>query len=652
MAADKDTSPEALLALLDDLLIRQDEAGCLTYVNDAFCRIFGGTAQDWLGNAFDLDGDLIAAEGGDLPELDMVHDTPCGRRWIAWRARSLLDDDGHSQGIQAIGRDISHRKRQEETLDELRVRAEDANEAKSLFLATMSHEIRTPMNCVIGMSSLLKDSGLTAAQDTYVNAIKESGESLLSLINDILDYSKIEAGRLEFEAAPFDLMTTIHSVTELLAARCHDKGIEIGATIEPDCPTDVIGDEGRLRQVLINLLGNGVKFTDQGGVLLNVSCVQNHDGHAQIRFDVCDTGIGIPPGALESIFEEFAQADASHSREYEGTGLGLAICAKLVTAMNGQIGVESQQGQGSTFHVSLPFELTASTAATIVTDSLVGLKVLVASPSPILRQVIARSLAVPGIVIEAAPSVPDALQFLKAAQDMPFTTLICDYGLPRDGAFELSKVFAAQTAGSAARSLLLLAPEDRALLDQLKDTDFDGYLIKPVRQNSLVQRIACVHGVASTDADFEADRQAVLDERTELGVLSATRPLKILMAEDNDINALLTQTQITKMGHIVDRVTNGEDAIRALINSNFDLVLMDVRMPRLDGLEATQRIRAREDRISEVPIIALTANASEDDRKICLAAGMNDFLAKPVEASALSRVLNRWTNQTSMAKVS
>jgi len=652
MAGSRDPNPSGLLDLFDDLLIRQDEEGCLTYVNQAFCDIFGGTAEDWIGRPFELDGDLLAADGGDFPEMDMVHETPSGRRWIAWRSRSLVDENGFAQGLQSIGRDISHRKRQEETLEELRVRAEDANEAKSLFLATMSHEIRTPMNCVIGMASLLKDSGLTAAQDTYVNAIKDSGESLLSLINDILDYSKIEAGRLEFEAAPFDLMSTIHSVTELLASRCHDKGIEIGATIDPDCPTALIGDEGRLRQVLINLLGNGVKFTEQGGVILKVYCAEQTDGKAQIRFEVCDTGIGIAPSALDSIFEEFAQADASHSREYEGTGLGLAICAKLVTAMHGQIGVESTEGEGSTFHVSLPFEIAEAQPSETVTDSLVGLKVMVASPSPILREVIAHALGVPGIVIEQAANVAGAMQHFTQAQDRPFTTLICDYALPREGAFELSKVFAVQTAGNAARSLLLLAPEDREILDRLKDKNFDGYLIKPVRQNSLVQRVACVHGVASTDADFEADRQARLDEKTELGALSAARPLKILMAEDNDINALLTQTQITKMGHIVDRVTNGEDAIRALINSNFDIVLMDVRMPRLDGLEATQRIRAREDRISDVPIIALTANASEDDRKVCLAAGMNDFLAKPVEAGALSRVLNRWTNQPGMAKVS
>jgi len=652
MAGTLKTDASGLLDLFDDLLIRQDEAGGLTYVNQAFCDIFGGTPEDWIGRSFELDGDLIAADGGDLPEMDMVHETPTGRRWIAWRSRSLVDANGFAQGLQSVGRDISHRKRQEETLEELRVRAEDANEAKSLFLATMSHEIRTPMNCVIGMASLLKDSGLTAAQDTYVNAIKESGESLLSLINDILDYSKIEAGRLEFEAAPFDLMSTIHSVTELLASRCHDKGIEIGAIIDPNCPTSVIGDEGRLRQVLINLLGNGVKFTDQGGVILKVTCVKESEDEAQIRFDVCDTGIGIAPSALESIFEEFAQADASHSREYEGTGLGLAICAKLVTAMQGQIGVESTEGEGSTFYATLPFEIAEAPPSETVTDSLVGLKVMIASPSPILREVIGHALGVPGIVIEQVGSVADAMQQFKAAQDMPFTTLICDYALPREGAFELSKVFAVQTAGSAARSLLLLAPEDRAILDTLKDKNFDGYLIKPVRQNSLVQRVACVHGVASTDADFEADRQALLNEKTELGALASTRPLKILMAEDNDINALLTQTQITKMGHIVDRVTNGEDAIRALINSNFDIVLMDVRMPRLDGLEATQRIREREDRISDVPIIALTANASEDDRKICLAAGMNDFLAKPVEAAALSRVLNRWTNQPGMAKVS
>ncbi|MBU4434628.1 MAG: response regulator [Alphaproteobacteria bacterium] len=480
-------------------------------------------------------------------------------------------------------------------------------------LATLSHEFRTPLNGVLGMARLLEGTRLTAEQRSYVTALRESGDHLLSLVNDVLDFARLGATAIDLTLAPVDIEGLLRQVAELMSPRAHEKGVEIAWAVSPGLPT-ILADEGRLRQVLLNYAGNAIKFTTVGGVLLTAAVT----GEGRVRFSVADTGPGVAPQARAKIFEAFVQTDASHSTQLGGAGLGLAIVTRLARAMSGEVGVGGEVGQGADFWFEAPFETVPTPRRDL---PLAGCVVAVASPNPIVRVATARQIeAAGGRAIVAA----DTAAALAAAP--PAAVLLIDAALagPRG----------ALRPPADRRAVVLLTPEQRGRIDRLKSAGFSGYLIKPLRAASIVAQV--LQAGAQTAATPIAERHAE-DDR----VAPASAPgVRVLLAEDNPINALLARTLLEREGCKVDRVAGGDQAVAALSSNSYDLILMDLRMPGLNGVDATRELRAQG---ITAPIVALTADAFDEDRRACLAAGMDDFLVKPLTHAALRDVLTRWT---------
>ena len=629
-----------------DAILRHDRDGRLTYVNDVFCRTFGLEREAVIGTVampptVDASGEPLAGPAAATPahvpraSFDARYRTVDGIRWYAWQDIAIRDESGAVVEIQSVGRDITGRKTTEEALRHARDAAQHASRAKSRFLAAVSHEIRTPMNGIIGMADLLLDSGLTPEQTSYARAINGSAQSLLGMIDEILDFSRIEAGRLDLAEEPFSLTKVVGDVAELLAPRAEDKGLEVCAFVSRDVPPAVIGDPDRLRQVLVNLAGNGIKFTDRGGVAIEVwpddretgsREVDRDDGPVGIRVVVRDTGIGIDEDAVGRIFEEFEQADTGPARKHGGTGLGLAICRRIVTAMGGEITVSSKLGQGSTFTVRLPVRPVQETAA--AAPLLTGRRILVASPSPILRSALEAMLTDHGARVETVARARTLARRSEASAQA---------GTGRFDAALIDLPFADGVDPKAVPGIVLLSPRDRSRLSELSEQGYSGYLIKPIRTQSLLARLGVANGQGATSAAAPRIEEPPAD------------PLDVLLAEDNDLNAMLTEALLSRLGHRVHRVRDGMRAIEKIRLANergkpFDLVLMDIHMPGLDGLSATREIRnleARSPGIGRVPIAALTANAFEEDRTACLDAGMDAFLTKPVDREALADCLAR-----------
>lgn len=631
-----------------DLIIRRDPEGRLTFANETFCRTFGLDPLKIGGMVFEpeTDPDYAAGLVGTFSGLtsrphrvryDQRVKTVFGWRWISWEDYAIRDQDGSLRELQSVGRDITDRKEAEKELEIRRAEAEEANESKSRFLAMMSHEIRTPMNGILGMAALLLDTPLSAEQRTYGHAVRRSGEALLALINDILDYSKFEAGRVELEVIPYAPRELLQESAELLAPRAFEKGIEIAIYADPAVPVSVIGDPSRLRQVILNLAGNAVKFTESGGVTLRAESAEL-DGGPALRISVADTGIGVPDTVKDKIFEEFAQADSSTARKAGGTGLGLAISRHIVEAMGGTLGLESKEGEGSVFSFTVPARAAKAEAPEPQAPRLTGRSVLLIMPDGPIRPLIAQILKEEGANCLAVPNIEMAQDILSMRSGAePVDRVLWD--MPRSAPVPetLLEELKSYPALRSAQFILLAAAEQRGRFDDMKALGFANYLIKPVRRDTLLTRLD--DEAAAPAQDPAASSQGGLD----LGGIGG-RALRILLAEDNQINALLATALLNKAGHDIDVVANGGDAVEKALSGRYDLVFMDVHMPGMDGYEATARIRAKcaETGADHLPIIALTANAMAEDKRRCLDAGMDDFLSKPIEIEALKTLLARW----------
>ncbi|MEZ0221331.1 MAG: ATP-binding protein, partial [Tardiphaga sp.] len=558
--------------------------------------------------------------------------TATGPRWIAWREGLVRIDAGQPAELQCVGRDVTDRTQTERALGEARDHANAANRAKSRFLAMASHEIRTPLNGILGMSGLLLDTPLTPEQTTYAKAVKTSGEALLSLIEELLDYSKIEAGKIDLEHRPFALAGLIEDITELLAPRAQARNLEIAAYVDERLPLTVMGDAARLRQVLLNLAGNAIKFTATGGVAL---IVEPGIWPNEVSFLVRDTGIGIAPDAQQRIFREFEQADEGTARHYGGTGLGLSISERIVKRMNGRITLQSTLGAGSTFEVSIPLTASDSGAATFVPPDLTGLSVMLVAPQTIEASLTALRLGRWGA---QTCTVSDLAVAQALLPERSWHAIMIDRALGADAAERLANA----AIPHALRRIVLFTPAMRHELQPTTPSAFTGYLVKPLRATSLAARLTLQTDSPTIAADDPLDRDPATSEPT-----AAIAPsLSILVAEDNEINALLMRSLLTRLGHKPVVTTNGEEALESWLASDsagtpYDLVLMDIQMPKLDGIETTKRIRAREagQRVRRTPILALTANALVEDRYACFEAGMDGFLMKPLDRDKLAEAL-------------
>ena len=620
-----------------DAIFRRDISSRLTYANEAFFKMFGVEPALSIGYPFapELHPQSRAPQFGSFASLEKKRGrahydqhvrTTSGWRWISWEDYAVRDGEGRLVEVQSVGRDITERKALEEALMEARDSAEAASRAKSGFLATMSHEIRTPMNGVLGMGRLLLETDLKPEQRTYAEAITQSGEALLSLIGDILDFSKIESGTLTLEDDEVEVRALVAGVAELLGPKAHAKNIEIAAVVEPDVPRVIRIDEVRFRQVLTNLMGNAVKFTEKGGVCVRLKVFEGRE-RTFIRVAVHDTGVGVPKEKRQEIFQEFVQADSGHARKFGGSGLGLAISKRLVEAMGGEIGIDPEQEGGSTFWFTLPSVVVE--AADPAIQPLAGKRIAIVSRNRMLRE---------GLCLQIGTQGGEGINFTHLPPGGKIDVVLVDSGTD-------SAPDPLVPPDLAVPALVMVTPAARSRLEDLRAMGFSSYLVKPVREGSLSEQVN--HCLAAPRHERQAPLapSEPLPQAMDTSLLPPPPPpreggLRILLAEDNPVNALLIRELLRRRGHQVHEVTTGTAAVAVVEKECFDLLLTDIHMPGMDGIEAARAIRAIEERHSRprMPIVALTADALETGKRACQEAGMDGFLTKPVDPAELEEM--------------
>ena len=651
-----------------------DARGVISRVNRAECDLLGFRPEELIGrNAWDV----VASEERELSRARVAAKltgretlVPFERTYTRRDGAQLVlkvhenviwDDRGNAIGIRTALFDITEIKQAEtrltaysadlrannEALDKALAAAREAATLKAQFLANMSHEIRTPMNGVIGMTGLLLDTSLSSEQQEYAETIRRSGESLLSVINDILDFSKIEAGKLRIEAFPFDLRLVVEEVNEMLAQKAEDQRVDLITRYPDTVPRHVIGDAGRIRQVLTNLVGNAVKFTEAGNVVITASFDPRPDGRAQMRIAVEDTGVGIPAEKIGALFQKFSQVDGSSTRRHGGAGLGLAISKQLVELMGGTIGVASESEKGSTFWFTVPLELDANAHLPVCPIDLQGLRVLIVDDNEVNRRVLEEQTSHWGMRHTALPSAENVVETMRGGvvDGDPYDFVLLDYQMP--GMDGLSAAAEIKADGSLRGSAVIMLTSVGHLgeVRHMEGVRIDTCLVKPIRQSQLLNALSTSwtmragESVRLRPAQKRPDRQP--DAKRFEGAF-ADRPIRVLLAEDNVVNQKVAGRMLERLGLRADVAANGLEAVQMFELVSYDVILMDCHMPEMDGYSAAGAIRRLGERGQQVAIVAMTAEAMAGAREECLQAGMDDYIAKPVKLEDLSQILRKW----------
>ncbi len=662
-----------------DMVAWMDREGRFVYVNDTLCRRMGFVREELLGMSvrdiddaaaatWEADWEILKASGSST--IERFNQTKSGEIFPVEINANYVCYEGQEYNFSFV-RDVSYRKRQDEKLrraqknteatnrelelaiaraNQLTLEAQMASAAKSEFVANISHEIRTPMNGVIGMTNLILGTELTPEQRDYAETVRKSAESLLSIVNDVLDFSKIEAGKLEVENLDFDLRTALEDMGDLLAMRAQEKGLEFTMMVEPEVPSLLNGDPGRLRQVITNLVGNAIKFTEWGEIAVRVSLEENHGDSTMLRFEVRDTGIGIAEDKLELLFEPFTQADASMTRRFGGTGLGLSISKRLTELMHGRIGAISTVGEGSTFWFTARVGKQVGVAGGVarvgeetLPETIEGVRVLTVDDNETNRRVVAAMLDPWGTRHVELDGAREALAVLRKAAHNgdPYLLAILDMQMPGIDGEALGAMIRQDPSLHRTALVMMTSVGSRGDAVRLQKLGFSAYLTKPVKQSQLHD---CLVTVLNRSADETRGGTEGIVTRHSLAD-QAKRRRRILVAEDNLVNQRVAVAILQQLGYRADVVGTGTEALAALTKRSYDLVLMDIQMPDMDGLEATTRIRGKDSHVLNpgIPIVALTAHAMTGDRERCLAVGMDDYLCKPLEAEELQIVVERWT---------